>query len=96
VKRTRTFNTGSPAFHYIKIKPDLYRGFVESEGFFIALPEKAVLDALYLASMGRYVLDASSLDLTKVDRVVLAELSLLYPPRVKKYFERLEGTGLEV
>ena len=88
IKRTRTFEMGSPAFHYIKIRPDLYGDFIKKDGFFIALPEKAVLDSLYLASMGRYSFDASTLDLTRIDREKLANLSAPYPPKAKKYLER--------
>jgi len=88
IKRTRAFEMGSPSFHYIKIRPDLYRDFVKRDGFFIALPEKAVMDSLYLASMGRYDFDASALDLTRIDEETLAAFSAAYPPKAKKYLER--------
>jgi hypothetical protein len=88
IKRTRAFEMGSPSFHYIKIRPDLYGGFEKRDGFFIALPEKAVLDCLYLASMGRYVLDGASLDLTQVDGETFADLSSNYPLKARKFFER--------
>ena len=89
LKRTRMFESRNPAFHYIKIRSDLYRDFVKTDGFFIALPEKAVLDSLYLASMGRYMFDAFTLDLTRTDREKLADLSAPYPPKLKKYLEKL-------
>jgi len=87
VKRTKTFEAGEFSFHYIKIRPHLYGGFTKREGVFIALPEKAVLDSFYLVSMGRYALDVSSLDLTNVDEEILADLSVLYPPKTRKYLE---------
>ena len=89
VKRTKTFEVGGLSFHYIKIRPHLYREFVKRDGVFIALPEKAVLDTFYLASLGRYSLDGSSLDLTMVDKGTLAEFSTLYPPKVRKQFKEL-------
>ena len=91
VKRTKTFQIGGLSFHYIKLRPDLYREFIKRDGVFIALPEKAVLDTFYLASLGRYSLDGSSLDLTMVDKGTLAEFSALYPPKVRKYFEEMYG-----
>ena len=91
VKRTKTFEVGGLCFHYIKLRPDLYREFIKRDGVFIALPEKAVLDAFYLASLGRYSLDGSSLDLKMVDEGILAEFSTLYPPKVRKYFEQKYG-----
>jgi hypothetical protein len=87
IKRTKTFNTGGLSFRFSKIRPDLYREFVRRDGIFIALPEKAVLDSFYLASMGRYNLDGSSLDLTKVDEEILADLSVLYPPKARRYLK---------
>ena len=91
VKRTKTFQIGGLSFHYIKLRPDLYREFIKRDGVFIALPEKAVLDTFYLASLGRYSLDGSSLDLTMVDEGMLTEFSTLYPPKVRKYLEEMYG-----
>jgi hypothetical protein len=87
LNRTRRFEAGSLSFYYSKIRPELYREFVKRDGVFIALPEKAVLDSFYLASMGRYTLSGSSLDLMKVDEEILADLSVLYPPKARRYFE---------
>jgi len=89
VKRTRTFEVGGLSFHYIKLRPDLYREYIKRNGVFIALPEKAVLDIFYLASLGRYSFDGSSLDLTMVDKGMLAELSAHYPPKAQKYFKEV-------
>ena len=91
LKRTRKFEVGQFTFLYSKISLDLYKGFERVEDVFIALPEKALLDSLYLASLGRYSLDTSALDLTKVKGEVLENLSLLFPPRVKKHMEMCCG-----
>ena len=88
VKRTKTFDRGGLSFRYIKINPRLYRGFKRDKGVFIALPEKAILDAFYLDSMGRYPLDISSLDLKKLDEQSLTELARIYPSKAVKHFER--------
>lgn len=87
LKRTRTFEAGGFSFVYTKIKPDLYREFIKRDGVFIALPEKAVLDCCYLASMGRYSLDGAPLDVTRLDEKSLAECSALYPLKTRKYLE---------
>ena len=70
---------------------DLYKGFERMEGVFIALPEKALPDSLYLASLGRYSLDTSALDLTNVKREVLENLLLLFPSRVRTFTETCCG-----
>lgn len=88
VKRTKTFERGGLTFRYVKINPRLYGGFKRHKGVFIALPEKAILDSFYLASMGRYALDFSSLDLRKLDEQSLTELSRMYPSWAMEHFER--------
>jgi hypothetical protein len=88
VKRTRKFEVSKFTFNYVKIRSNLYKGFERMEDVFIALPEKALLDAFYLASFGRYSFDVSSLDLTKVDGKVLENLSFPFPPRVRKLMEQ--------
>lgn len=91
LKRTSRFEAGPFVFDYTKIRPDLYKGFEKMDGAFIALPEKALLDSFYLASIGRYSLDLSSLDLTRVNEDVLAELCLPFPLMTRKYLERQYG-----
>jgi predicted transcriptional regulator of viral defense system len=91
LKRTRKFEVGQFTFIYSKISLDLYKGFERVEDVFIALPEKALLDSLYLASLGRYSLDTSALDLTKVNGEVLENLSSLFPSRVRTFMENCCG-----
>ena len=91
LKRTRKFEVAQFTFHYSKISTDLYKGFERVEGFFIALPEKALLDSLYLASLGRYSLDTSALALSKVNGEVLENLLLLFPSRVRTFMENCCG-----
>jgi predicted transcriptional regulator of viral defense system len=87
VRRTRRFEAGGLFFRYSKVSPDLFREFTKRDGILIALPEKALLDSFYLASIGRYTLDGSSLDLTKVNEEILGDFSALYPPKTRRYFE---------
>ena len=88
VKRTKTFEIGGLSCRYTKIRPELYRDFTKRDGIFIALPEKAILDSFYLSSIGRYAVNISSIDLTKVNKELLTDISLFYPLKARKYFER--------
>ena len=92
IKRTRSFQVDNLSFRYMRIKPDLYGGFVKKEGFFVALPEKAILDCFYFASMGRYPLDIHSLDLTKADEKSLTKLAKMYPQKTIRFLERHYAT----
>jgi Transcriptional regulator, AbiEi antitoxin len=88
IKRTVVFDKGGLHFRYTRIKPELYGGFTRERGAFIALPEKALLDASYLASLGRYGLDTSALGLEKLDRKGLFEMARQFPGAVARFIER--------
>ncbi len=88
IKRSKTYEREGLIFRYLKVAPKLYRGFSKAGGIFIASPEKAVMDSFYLASLGRYPLDISSLDLSKLDGKIMGELSRLYPAKAVEFFQR--------
>jgi len=89
IKRTKAFMRGGTAFRYLKVGAALYGGFVKDQGVFIASPEKALIDSIYLATMGRYTLDVASLDLSKLDREKLNQLVANHPPKTQKSLERI-------
>ena len=84
LKRTREININNSVFKYTKISENLYFGFDKQKDFFIARPEKALLDALYLISFGRYSLDLSAVEADKLDPEQLLVLSKGYPLRTRK------------
>ena len=75
-------------FNYSKIKNNYYFGFYKKNNIFIASPEKAFIDSLYLNYLGKYNLDISSLDLEKIDRKDCENILKRYPPKFKIYFKR--------
>jgi len=89
VKRTKELRVNGSVFRYSRIDETLYFGFIRHNGFFIALPEKALIDAVYLMSYGRYALDIAALDAGKLDRERIQRLSRAFPSRtrvrLKKY-----------
>ncbi len=68
VKRTKSVKVEDIEFNYTLVKKSLYKGFQLSDDFFIAKPEKAFADAIYLTSMGRYNLDLSAINFNKLDK----------------------------
>jgi hypothetical protein len=66
----------------------LYFGFRKEKGVFIASPEKALLDAFYLMSYGRYALDISALDAEKLDRQMIKQLSSEFPLKTRKMLKK--------
>ena len=75
-------------FNYSKIKNDFYFGFSKKNNIFIASPEKAFIDSLYLSYLGKYNLDLSSLNLEKIDRRSCEKILERYHLKFKIYFKR--------
>jgi predicted transcriptional regulator of viral defense system len=88
VKRTREISLPGSVFRYTKISRELYFGFIRQQEFFIATPEKAFLDALYLTSFGRYALDLAAIDFGKLNRKELRQMSRNYPPQTRKILKK--------
>jgi len=88
VKRTKEINFNGSFFRYTKVNNDLYYGFKKEKGFFIATPEKALLDAFYLMSYGRYTLDISALDTSKFVRSEVKRLSLEFPLKTRRMLKK--------
>ena len=81
-------NVDQVEFNYTKISKQYYFDFNKLNGVFIASPEKALLDALYLASLGRYSLDFSALETSKFDKEKLRGLFVGYPKKTNKLWGR--------
>jgi predicted transcriptional regulator of viral defense system len=88
VKRTKEIQVGDSLFRYSKITGSLYFGFKKEKDFFIATPEKALLDAFYLMSYGRYALDISAVDAAKLDRDEIRRLSKEFPLKTKDMLKK--------
>ena len=87
-KRTKEINLNGSIFRYAKIADDLYFGFRKESIYFIATPEKALLDAFYLMSYGRYSLDIPALDSAKLDRGEIKRLSKRFPLRTQRMLKK--------
>jgi predicted transcriptional regulator of viral defense system len=84
VKRTREIEIKDTLFNFTKLNEPLYFGFVRERDFFIATPEKALLDAYYLMSLKRYRFDAGSIDPGKVDATELSKMSRKFPKKTQE------------
>ncbi len=86
--RTFTKDIEGTIFNYSKIKKDLYFGFSKKNNIFIASPEKAFIDSIYLNYLGKYNLDINSLNLEKIDRKSCENILKTYPSKFKIYYQR--------
>ena len=83
-KRARQFTVGETILRYTKIDDGLYFGFSRQQGFFMASPEKAFLDAFYLKALGRYSFDISSINMAKLDKSELARMAKTFPAKIRR------------
>lgn len=84
LKRTKRIEIENTIFNYSLINKNIYSGFIKNNDFFIALPEKAFSDAIYLYSLKRYAIDFSAIDFDRLDKSKLNDLIQLYPEKTKK------------
>ena len=88
VKRSKEVHLNGTVFRYSKLSKSLYFGFKKEQDFFIATPEKALLDAVYLLSFGRYALDIAALDTEKFDHEEMENLSGKFPLKTINMLKR--------
>lgn len=83
LKRSRRFEVNQVQFNYYKLKKEFYFSFIKKDGVFIATPEKAFMDALYLYAFGKYKIDFNALDLEKLDKKRMVELVKFLPKKAR-------------
>lgn len=81
VGQSRNVAFGGVTIEFSRIAPRLFNGFEVKDGFNLALPEKALLDTVYLR---KHVPFPDELDLDVIDKDKLARLSEPFPAVVKK------------
>jgi predicted transcriptional regulator of viral defense system len=89
LKRSASFECKGSKFNFYKLKPEYYFGFEKREGVFIAQKEKALVDAVYLYSFGKYKLDFSSVDFGAFDKKALSKISRVLSKKTRNLLEKL-------
>lgn len=84
LKRTKKIDVKGSIFNYCKIDKKLYFGFRRERGFFIASPEKALLDAVYLMSLNRYSLDMAAIESGKLNTASIAAMAKKFPLKTRQ------------
>jgi len=74
-------NVAGTRFLYFQTNNKYYFGFTVIDNFFIAEPEKALIDAAQLISYGKYSLDLNAIDFSKLNEKKLEEMLKIYPKR---------------
>lgn len=93
VKRSIKFDIKDVSFNFYKLKKQFYFDFIKQGDIFIATKEKALVDAVYLYSFGKYRFDISSLDLGKFDKNKIKRILKIYPSKTKALIAKIWNTN---
>ena len=88
-KRSKTVNVEDVEFSFTLIKDKLYNGFIRENDFFIALPDKAFSDSVYLTSLGKYNCDFEAIDFSKINKSKVEQYLKNTNDRTKNFWTKL-------
>lgn len=83
-RRSRRLKLSWTEIEYRQLRPEFFFGYELHNGVYVALPEKALCDQLYMKSLGRAKLDVPSLNLKPVRSHVLARFLQRFPERTRR------------
>lgn len=87
-KRTITYFVDGWEFTWHRLAEAYYNGYDRREDVFIANPEKALADVIYLQSLGRYAFDFSALIWKAVDYTELDRYLEQLPKKTRLWWDR--------
>jgi len=88
-RKTKKFLLRKQQVEFRQITRDLFFGFEMKNGIYIASPEKAFLDEIYLLSRGKVTLDFDEVDTRKLSIKRLKNYSKSFPPYVRSQIESI-------
>ena len=87
-KRSRKIKMSNWTFEFTRLKNDLFFGYDLKNKIYLATPEKALADLLYLLARGKRSVDLESLEKKKINQKKLCEILTKFPKyTVKKAME---------
>ncbi len=89
LKRTKNVQVKNIEFNFFLVKKDFYNGFVLQDNFFIATPDKAFADIVYLTSLRKYSCDFSSINFKRLDTQRVNGYIQLTNKRTKLFWDKL-------
>lgn len=83
VKRSKKLTLAGREVEYRQLKKDYFFGYMLKNGIYIAEPEKAVLDQLYMLSKGKAVADIGEWSLVGLKKGNFLQYSKRFPKKVQ-------------
>jgi predicted transcriptional regulator of viral defense system len=88
-KRSKKLVLWDTAVDYRQLRGDLYWGYTLVNGIYLAEPEKAILDQLYLVSRGKTTLSIEELSLAGINREKLTGYAEKFPEYVRPLVDKV-------
>lgn len=89
-RKTRNYIISDTEVVFRKIKKELFFGYEERGGIYVAFPEKALIDQVYLFMKGMASLNIDEVDLSKLKREELNKYMAPFPKNVGEFIKKLE------
>jgi len=89
-RKSKRVTLGGTDVIYSQLKPKLYFGYRLEKGLNIAEPEKALLDQLYLVSLGKSSLDFEELNLIDLNKKKFLSYAKKFPKRIEKQLREIK------
>lgn len=86
-KRSKKITLWETQVEYRQLQKELFFGYVLANGIYIAEPEKALLDELYLVSRGKATINIAELDLRKIDKKKLKLYAQKFPSSLTTFLK---------
>lgn len=81
--RSKKMQLGDVSVEFRQIKKELFFGYNLVNGVFIAEPEKALVDQLYMTAIGRGTLETDELNLKNISFSKLKKIAAKFPEKVQ-------------
>ena len=88
-KSSKKLTLADREIEYRQLKDDYFFGYTLENGIYIAKPEKAILDQLYMMSRGRAIGDTSEWSLVDLDKKKFLQYSKRFPGAVQNKAKKL-------
>ena len=88
-KRSCQAKAANWIFEYTRLKDDLFFGYELKNKIYIAAPEKALADLIYLISRGKRIAELDSLEIKKISQKKLRGILKKFPGYTKRKAEEL-------
>lgn len=88
-RKSKHFTLEKRDIYFSHLNPKLFFGYQRSGDIYLAEPEKALLDQLYMVSLGKASLDFEELNLHELSKTKFLQWAKKYPSRTQKLAKKL-------